>query len=85
MPQALGSKVPGRTLRLAVEDEVDMALAVQVHILGAVARHVAEAQAREHRLQHPGHRGGELHKFKAHQAHWVLKQICHGCHPHRVA
>ena len=73
----LGGKVARNAFRLAVDNEVDLALAVQHHVLGAVPRHQRETHALKHRLQHARGGRGELDEFKAHQAHRVVKQICH--------
>ena len=72
-------KVGAHAARLAVDDEIDVALAVQHHVLGAVLRHFDEAHALQHRLDHARRGGGELHKLEAHQAHRVLEKICHVC------
>ena len=73
----LRRKIPGQTLRLAVNDEVDVALPVQQHVLAAVAGDQTEAHLLEQRLQQVGRGRGELDEFEAHQAHWVVEQISH--------
>jgi len=73
-----GREVRGQAARLAVDDEVDPALAVQQHVLGAVARHQREAQHLEVRLDHVGRGRGELHELEALQAHRVVEQVGHG-------
>ena len=60
-----------------VDDEVDAALAVQGHLLRTVHRHLGEAQLLEHFFQHARRRRRELDELEAHQAHGVLKQVCH--------
>ena len=45
----LGSEVRGRAARLVVDDEVDLALAIQHHVLGPVGGHLGEAHGFEHR------------------------------------
>ena len=64
-------------MRLAVDDEVDIALAVQRHVLGAVFRHACEPEHLEHRLQHTRCGGREFDELESHQAHRVFKQIGH--------
>jgi hypothetical protein len=82
-PQALGpcsaAKVGGQAARLAVDDEVAVALAVQQHVLAAVAGHQAEAHLLEQRLQHAGRGRRELDEFEAHQAHRVVEQVGMAC------
>ena len=73
-----GGEVAGDAFGFAVDDEVDVALTVQQHVLGTVAGDQRKAHALEYRLQHAGHGRGELDKFKAHQAHRVVKQVGHG-------
>ena len=73
----LGGEVGGRALRLAVDDEVDVALAVEHHVLRAVLRHQREAELLEHRLERAGLGRGELDEFEAHQAHRVVEQVGH--------
>ncbi len=74
----LGREVRGHAVRLIVEDQVDRALAIQVHVLGTVGRDFGEAHDLEDRLQ--GVRGWrcEFDEFKTHQAHWVFVLDCHG-------
>ncbi|MOA34607.1 hypothetical protein D3C78_1559910 [compost metagenome] len=73
----LGGKIRRDAFRFVVQDQVDVALAVQVHILGTVGRHLGEAHDLEDRFQNA--RGGrcELDEFKAHQAHRVFKNVGH--------
>ncbi|MNH54606.1 hypothetical protein D3C87_1748410 [compost metagenome] len=67
-----GGEVRRDAVRFVVEDQVDCALTVQVHVLGAVGRDFGEAHDLEDRLQGARHRRCELNEFKAHQAHWVF-------------
>ena len=65
-------KALGKAVGLGVDDEVDLALAVQQHVLVAVARHRPEAHALEH-LAHGLRVGrGEFDEFKPVRAHGVL-------------
>ena len=73
----LGGKVAGQAARFAVDDEVDVALAVEQHVLAAVARHQGEAHLLEQGLQGVGGRRGEFHELEAAQAHGVVEQISH--------
>ncbi|MNC35786.1 hypothetical protein D3C75_842810 [compost metagenome] len=73
----LGGEVGGEALRLLVEDQVDVALAVQVHVLGAVGGDLGEAHHGEDGFQGVRRRGGEFDELEAHQAHRVFKQIGH--------
>jgi hypothetical protein len=50
----LGREIGGLAVRLVVDDEVDAALAVQQHLLGAVAGHQREAHAGEQFFQLAG-------------------------------
>ena len=69
----LAREVPGKALRLAVDDEVDVALAVERDVLGAVARDFGESQLLEDRLEHAGLRRCELDELEAHQAHRIVE------------
>ncbi|MNY45687.1 hypothetical protein D3C86_1808080 [compost metagenome] len=55
-----------------VEDQVDRALAIQMHVFGAMGRDLGEAHDLEDRLQGVGGWRCEFDEFKAHQAHWVF-------------
>jgi hypothetical protein len=77
----LGGEIGGQAARLAVDDEVAVALAVQQHVLAAVAGDEGEAHLLEQRLQHAGRRRRELDELEAHQAHGVLEQVRHGVSP----
>jgi len=68
----LGRKVGRNTVGLVIEDQVDIALTVQMNIFGTVGRHLGEAHDFKHRLKGIGNRGREFDKFKAHQAHRVF-------------
>ena len=76
-----GGKVGRHAVGFTVDDEVDLPLAVQHHVLGPVFGHQREAHALEHRLQQARRGGRKLHKFKAHQAHRVVAYVCHGVCP----
>jgi hypothetical protein len=73
----LGSKVTGQAFGLAVDDEVDVALAVKHHVFGAVFGHKREAHFFKQGLQRVGDGGSELDELEATQAHGVVKQIGH--------
>jgi light-regulated signal transduction histidine kinase (bacteriophytochrome) len=73
----LGGEVAGVALRLAVDDEVDVALAEQDDVLRAVLRDEREAELLEHRLERSRLGRRELDELEAHQAHRVLEQISH--------
>ena len=73
----LGRKVTGQAFGLAVDDEVDVALAVEHHIFGAVLGHQRKAHFFKQRLQQARHGRGELHKLETTQTHGVVKQISH--------
>jgi hypothetical protein len=60
-------------VRLAVHDEVHAPLAVEDHVLGAVARHGAEAHLLEEGAQLPGIGRGVLDEFEAVGTHRVLE------------
>ena len=73
----LGGKVGSLRLGLAVHDEVDLALPVQQHVLGAVLGHQGEAHLLEQGLEHAGRGGRELDELEALESHGVVKQIGH--------
>ena len=73
----LGCEVARQAFGLAVDDEIDVALAVQHHVFGAVFRHQCETHFLEQRLQRVGNRRGELDKLEVTQTHGVVKQIGH--------
>ena len=56
---------------LGIDDEIDVALAVEGDLLGAVAGHGAEAQALEEPAQRGGIGGGVFDEFEAVGAHGV--------------
>ncbi len=74
----LGGEVRSDAVGLVVEDQIDRALAIQVHVLGTVGRDLGEAHDLEDRLQGVRGRGCKFDELKAHQAHRVFKDICHG-------
>ncbi len=69
--------VIGPGLGLVVDDEIDIALAPQVHVLGAMPGHVGKAHHLEHGFQRAALRGGVLYELEAVQAHRIVKEICH--------
>ena len=73
----LGGEVRGQALRLAVDDEVDAALAIEHDVLRAMARDQREAELLEHRLERARDRRRELDELEAHQPHRVVEQIGH--------
>ena len=73
----LGGKVSGDAVRLAVDDEIDAALAVEHDILGPMAGHQREAHAFEQRLEQLRSGRCELDELEAHQPHRVVEQIGH--------
>jgi hypothetical protein len=62
---------------LAVDNEIDVALAVQHHVFGAVFGHQRKAHFFKQRLDHTCHRGRKLDELETAQTHWVFKQISH--------
>ncbi len=73
----LGGEIRGHTTRLLVDDEIDVALAEQGHVLGTMLSHLGEAHHLEYRLKHVGCRGRKFHEFESHQSHGIVKQISH--------
>ena len=73
----LGSKVTRHAFGFTVHNEIDVALAVQDHVFGAMFGHQRKAHALKHGLQQARRGGCKFNEFKAHQAHRVVKQICH--------
>jgi hypothetical protein len=67
--------------RLGVDDEVDVALAVQRHVLAAVAGADREAHAREQPAQQLGVGRGVLDELEAVGAHRIVEQVGHGAAP----
>ena len=65
----LRGEIGRRAARLAVDDEVDAALAVQQHVLAAVLGDEGEAHRLEQGLEGVGGGRGELDEFEPHQAH----------------
>jgi len=65
-------EVGRNTVGLIVEDQIDIALAIQVHVLGAMGCYLGEAHDFKYRLKGIGYRGREFDEFKAHQAHRVF-------------
>jgi hypothetical protein len=63
---------------LAVDDEVDPALAIEDHVLGAVLRDRREAHLLEERAQLLGIGSGVLHELETVGAHGVFG--CGGAH-----
>src|SRR5262245_826543 len=72
-------EVGRRTLWLVVDDEVDLALTKQRHILRAMMRDLAEAERLEDGFERARRRCSELDEFEPHEAHRVLEQIRHAC------
>lgn len=66
-------EVIGVAVWLLIEDEVDVALAIQRDILGAVPGDGRKPQRLEYRFQDARLRRGELNKLKAVKAHRVFK------------
>ena len=66
------------TLRLHVEDEVDVALAEPQHVLGAMPRHRLEAHLLEEPFQRLRLRRGELDELEPIGAERIVKQVAGG-------
>jgi hypothetical protein len=60
---------------LAVDNEVDVALAVQNDILGTMLGHQHEAQLLEQRFQRVGHGRCEFDELEALQSHGVVEEV----------
>jgi len=75
----LGGEIGRQAVRLAIDDEVDRALAKERDVLRAVARDLGEAEQREHALERARRRRGELDELESHQAHRVVEEIGHAC------
>ena len=76
----LAGKEPCRAAGFVIEDEVDPALAPQMHILGAVRGDVGKAHRFENRFHHALFRGAEFDEFEAVEADGVFEEIGH-CNP----
>jgi len=66
------------TRRLGIDDEVDVALAVQRDVLAAVARGDGKAHARKQRPEVLRVRGRVFHELEAVGAHRIFEQVGHG-------
>ena len=71
----LGGEVGRRAPRFVIGDEVDLALAPQLHVLAAVARDEAEAHPGERGLEHALVGRGELEEFEAVEAERVVEEV----------
>ena len=69
----LTGEVPGTALRLVVDDEVDVSLAPQRDLLGAVLRDLAEAEQGERLFKDAAIRRGKLDEFESVQSHRVFE------------
>jgi hypothetical protein len=69
---------------LGVDDEVDVALAVQRDVLAPVAGHHREAHALEQAAQQLGVRGRVLDELETVRAHRILEEFRHGRAPRAI-
>ena len=69
-------------LRFRIDDEIDVALPVQRHVLAAVARDDRKPHARKQRPQLLRVRRRVLDEFEAVGAHRVVEQVAHDPLPH---
>ena len=67
--------------RFVVDDEVDVALPVQRHVLAAVPRDHREAHALEQVAQQVRIGRGVFDELEAVRAHRVVEEVCHGDSP----
>lgn len=74
-PVFLGVK-GGKTAGLIVEDEIDVVLPPEMHVLGTVLSNATETKHFEHRLDHSRHGGTELDELEAIKAHGIVAR-CH--------
>ena len=56
---------------LGIDDEIDVALAIEGDLFGAMFRHRLEAHPAEHRVKHRGIGMGELDELETIRAHRV--------------
>ena len=73
-----GGEVRGGAFGFAIGNQVDAALAPQLHRLGAVIGNMGKAHAREHWFEQTRFGRGELDELEAVQAKRVFEQIVHG-------
>src|SRR5690606_14137942 len=73
----LSGKISSRAFRLAVDDGIDIALAVQSHLLRTVVGHLGEAHAFEHGFDDVGCGRGEFNELEHHETHGILEKIYH--------
>ena len=73
--------VVSRGARLVVGDEIDIALAPEIHVLGLVPRDQGKAEHLEHRFEDTSLQRRKLNKLKAIQPHGVVKKIGHAVPP----
>lgn len=66
----------GKTAGLIVEDEIDVVLPPEMHVLGTVLSNATETEHFEHRLDHSRHGGAELDELEAIKAHGIVAR-CH--------
>ena len=76
-------------VRFVVDDEVDIALAIERHVFRAVPRDGGKAEQLERLLEHFGIGRSKLDELEAVEAHRVLEQVSHvhilrnwHCFPH---
>ena len=80
----LGGEVPGGALRLVVDDEVDVALAVQRDVFRAVLGDFGEAELLEDGLEDVALGGCELDELEARESHRIFEEISHFSPPESV-
>src|SRR5690625_4982132 len=71
------SKMPGIAFWFAVNNKVNIPLAVQGDIFGTVSGYLGKAHVFKKRFELPALWAGKLDKFKAIQTHRIVEQIGH--------
>ena len=74
----LSGKEPRGAAGFIIDDKIDLALAPELHILGAVAGNLLEAHRFKNRFDLALFRRTEFDEFKAIKADRVFKQVSHG-------
>ena len=68
-------EIIGEAFRLAINQKIDLSLAVKIHVLGAVVGDPGEAQGGKNPLQDGRIRGGEFNELESAKPERVLEQI----------
>ena len=73
----LTREVPGGAARFVIEDQIDLTLTPQLHVLAAVAGDVGEAHGLEDRFDHALLGSTKLDEFETVEPDRILEKIAH--------